>query len=152
MDWNQVWFSKEEPEFISEPKPKTGFLVPITCGTGTEIVLICFQERGKREIFLSLNLSMKCWNSESNPQFSRVNIVVVQVGAVKIICSSSSSSSSGGAHSGKRKEGMKLSSPPKLVEKRVCVCVSELFQFVKFHSQLCICCPIMPELAVLAPP
>jgi nicotinamide riboside transporter PnuC len=31
-----------------------------------------------------LNLSMKCWNSSSNAQGSRVIIVVVQVGAVKI--------------------------------------------------------------------
>jgi len=64
--------------------------------------------------FLS-NLSMKCWNSAFNAQGSRVTIVVVvQVGAVKIICSSSS----GGAHE-KGKEGMKLSLPPKLVEKTI---------------------------------
>jgi hypothetical protein len=31
-----------------------------------------------------LNLSMKCWNSASNAQGSRLIIVVVQVGAVKI--------------------------------------------------------------------
>jgi hypothetical protein len=31
-----------------------------------------------------LNLSMKCWNSTFNAQGSRVIIVVVQVGAVKI--------------------------------------------------------------------
>jgi len=31
-----------------------------------------------------LNLSMKCWNSAFNAQGSRVIIVVVQVGAVKI--------------------------------------------------------------------
>jgi hypothetical protein len=31
-----------------------------------------------------LNLSMKCWNSAFNGQGSRVTIVVVQVGAVKI--------------------------------------------------------------------
>jgi hypothetical protein len=62
--------------------------------------------------FLS-NLSMKCWNSAFNAQGSRVTIVVVvQVGAVKIICSSSS----GGAHE-KGKEGMKLSLSPKLVGK-----------------------------------
>ncbi len=33
---------------------------------------------------LLLNLSMKCWNSAFNAQGSRVIIVVVQVGAVKI--------------------------------------------------------------------
>ncbi len=55
-----------------------------------------------------LDLSMKCWNSTFNAQGSRVIIVVVQVGAVKI-------------YVGKMKEGMKLNSPPKLVEKLVWV-------------------------------
>jgi len=62
-----------------------------------------------------LNLSMKCWNSTFNAQGWRVIIVVVQVGAVKICV----------AHqwkrSGKRKERMKLSLAPKLVEKLVWV-------------------------------
>jgi len=31
-----------------------------------------------------LNLSMKCWNSEFNAQISWLNIVAVQLGAVKI--------------------------------------------------------------------
>ncbi len=32
-------------------KPETGFLVPVTCGTGTEIVLICFREQGNERFF-----------------------------------------------------------------------------------------------------
>ncbi len=64
-----------------------------------------------------LNLSMKCWNSAFNAQGSRVIIVVVQVGAVKIYVAAVE-----GAQ-GKRKEGMKLSLPPKLVEKLVWVLV-----------------------------
>ncbi len=55
---------------------------------------------------------MKCWNSAFNAQGSRVIIVVVQVGAVsENICSSS------GGGQVKRKDRMKLSLPPKLVEK-----------------------------------
>jgi hypothetical protein len=50
---------------------------------------------------------MKCWNSAFHAQGSRVIIVVVQVGAVKIC-----NSSSGGAQ-GKGKTGWKL------LEKRV---------------------------------
>ncbi len=55
-----------------------------------------------------LNLSMKCWNSAFNAQGSRVIIVVVQVGAVKKYVA---------AVEALRKKGMKLSLPPKLVEK-----------------------------------
>jgi hypothetical protein len=36
------------------------------------------------EIFL--NFDMKCWNSAFNAQGSKVIIVIVQVGALKIIC------------------------------------------------------------------
>jgi hypothetical protein len=35
------------------------------------------------------NLNMKCWNSTLNAQGSKVIIKVVQVGAMKIMCSSS---------------------------------------------------------------
>ncbi len=76
---------------------------------------------------------------------SRVIIVVVQVRTGK----SYIPSSSGGAQEKKRKEGMKLSLAPKLMEKVVWTPV--IFRFVKFHSQLSIRCPIMPKLAILAP-
>ncbi len=56
------------------------------------------------------NLNMKCWNSAFYAQGSKIIIVVLQVGAVKIF-----------VVTGKRKEGMKLSLPPKLVEKLVWV-------------------------------
>jgi len=45
-----------------------------------------------------LNLSMKCWNSGFDAQDSRLIIIIVQVGAVKNICSSS-----GGAQEKERK-------------------------------------------------
>ncbi len=54
-------------------------------------------------------LNMKCWNSAFNAQCSRVIRVVVRVGGSENICSS--------RRSGKRKEGTKLSFPPKLVRK-----------------------------------
>ncbi len=50
-----------------------------------------------------LNLSMKCWNSVFNAQGSRVIIVVVQVGALKIFVAAVE------ARSGQRKDRMKLS-------------------------------------------
>ncbi len=53
---------------------------------------------------------MKCWNSAFNAQSSRLIIVVVQLGAVKIYVAASS----GGAQ-GERKDRMKLSLPPKLM-------------------------------------
>jgi hypothetical protein len=61
-----------------------------------------------------LNLSMKCWNTEFHAEGSRVIILVVQVRAVKI---------SVAVVEAPRKEGMKLSFPPKLVEKLVWVSV-----------------------------
>ncbi len=63
-----------------------------------------------REILL--NLSMKCWDSAFNAQGS---IVVVQVGEVKIYVVAVE------ALREKGKRGMKLSLPPKLVEKLVWV-------------------------------
>jgi hypothetical protein len=39
--------------------------------------------------FLKSNLNMKCWNSTLNAQCSRVIIKIVQVGAMKIMCSNS---------------------------------------------------------------
>jgi hypothetical protein len=91
-----------------------------------------------------LNLSMKCWNSAFIAQGSRVIIVVVEVvEVVKIYVAGLK------ALRGLRKEGMKLSLPPKLVEKLVWVPV---ISFCKYcHSQLHIWCPIMLKLAVLAP-
>ncbi len=56
---------------------------------------------------------MKCWNSAFNAQGSRLIIVVVHVGAVKVYCSSS-----GGAQE-KGKNRMKLSLPPKLAEEKL---------------------------------
>jgi hypothetical protein len=68
---------------------------------------------------LWLNLSMKCWNSAVNAQGSRVIIVVDQVGAsVKIYVVWQL-----WRRSGKRREGMKLNLPPKLVAKLVWVSV-----------------------------
>jgi hypothetical protein len=61
-----------------------------------------------------LNLSMKFWNSAFNAQVSRVIIVVLQVGAVKIYVA---------AVEALTKEGMKLSLPPKLMQKLVWVLV-----------------------------
>jgi hypothetical protein len=60
-----------------------------------------------------LNLGVKCWKSAFNAQGSRVIIVIVQVGAVKIYVAAVE------ALWKKRKDRMKLSLPPKLVEKLV---------------------------------
>ncbi len=68
---------------------------------------------------------MKCSNSSFNAQGSRVIIVVVQVGAVKIHVAAVEAL-------GKGKDGMKLSLPPKFMGKLVWV-------------------PIMLKLAILAP-
>jgi hypothetical protein len=88
-----------------------------------------------------LNLSMKCWYSAFNAQGgSRVTIIVVQVGAVENICSRSESAQDRGDETQfTTKIGGKTSFG------------SQLFRFVKFRSQLCIWCPTMPKLAVLAP-
>ncbi len=60
------------------------------------------------------NLGMKCWNSAFNAQSSRVTIVVVQVGSVKIYAAAAVE-----ARSGQRKERsqnrMKLSLPQKMM-------------------------------------
>jgi hypothetical protein len=82
---------------------------------------------------------MKCWNSALNAQGSRVIIIVVQVVAAKTYVE---------AVEALRKEGVKLSLPPKLVEKLVW---SQLFCFAKFHFQLRISCLIMTKLAIPAP-
>jgi len=66
---------------------------------------------------------MKCWNSAFYAQGSRLIIVVVQVWALKIYVA---------AEEGK--EGMKLSLPPKLMEKLVWVPV---ISFCKFDALLC---------------
>ncbi len=94
---------------LSVKSPSLSPPIPSAFTTISPLSMVVVKESKK---FLS-NLSMKCWNSAFNAQGSRVTIVVVvQVGAVKIICSSSS----GGAHE-KGKEGMKLSLSPKLVGK-----------------------------------
>jgi hypothetical protein len=61
--------------------------------------------------------SMKCWNSAFNAQSLRVIIVVVQVGAVKIYVEAVEAL----RKKGKTGWNMKLSLPPKLVEKLVWV-------------------------------
>jgi hypothetical protein len=63
----------------------------------------------KKEILL--NLKMKCWNSAFDAQGSRLIIVVVQIGAVKIYVASS-----GGAHE-KRKKGWNSVNHPNWWEK-----------------------------------
>ncbi len=87
-----------------------------------------------------LNPSMKCWNSAFNAHGSRVIIVVLQVGAVKIYVA---------AVEALTKEGMKLSLPPKLVEKLVWVPVILFckisFPMYAFDALLCL------KLTVLAP-
>ncbi len=56
-----------------------------------------------------LQLSMKCSNSAFNARASRLAIVIVQLGAVKIYVASSKQ----WRRSGKRKDRMKFSLPPK---------------------------------------
>jgi hypothetical protein len=63
-----------------------------------------------------LYIIMKCWTPAFNAQGSKVIIVVVEVGIVKIYVATVEAL---------KKEGMKLSLPPKLVEKLVWV--SEYF-------------------------
>jgi hypothetical protein len=90
-----------------------------------------------------LNLSMKCWNSAFNAQGSRVIIVDVQVGAVKIYVAAVKAlreKERGDETQFTTKIGGKTSLGP-----------SYFFRFVKCHSQLSIWCPIMAKLAVLAP-
>jgi hypothetical protein len=58
---------------------------------------------------------MKCWNSTFNAQGSKVIIIVVQVGVVKIYVAT--------AEVLRKKKRMKLSLPPKLVENLVWVLV-----------------------------
>jgi hypothetical protein len=60
---------------------------------------------------------MKCWKSAFNAQGSRVTIVVVQAGAVKIYVAVVQAL----RRSGERKDRMKRSLQPKLVEKLVWV-------------------------------
>jgi hypothetical protein len=64
-----------------------------------------------------LNLSMKCWNSTFNAQGSRLIIVVVLVGAVKICAAVVEALR-------KKERGDETQFG------------SQLFRFVKFHSQL----------------
>jgi hypothetical protein len=61
---------------------------------------------------------MKCWNSTFNAQGSRIIIIIVQVGAVEIYVAAVEA----GAQE-KRKDVVKLSLPPRLVEKLVWVLV-----------------------------
>ncbi len=89
-----------------------------------------------------LNLGMKWWNSAFNAQHSRVIIVVVQVGAVKIYVTAVQ------ARSGKRKHRTKLSLPPELVEKLVWVLVISFYKIFipssTFDALLCRNWPFSP--------
>jgi hypothetical protein len=85
--------------------------------------LLCFRPLSplsNKDILL--NLGMKCWNSAFNAQGSRVIIVVVQVGAVKIYVAAVQTCT------GKRKHSL----PPKLVEKLVWVPV--IFQAYNYDK------------------
>jgi hypothetical protein len=93
---------------------------------------------------ISLNLGMKWWNSAFNAQGSRVIIVVVQVGAVKIYVAAVH------RRSGKRKHRMKLSLPPKSVEKPKFG--SQLFLFVKFSFPVKRLMPYYAETGRSRPP
>jgi len=88
-----------------------------------------------------LNLGMKCWNSALNEQGSRLLIVVVQVGAVKIYVAAV-------RLSGKGKDRMKLSLPSKLVGKLVWVPVISFCKIFiptyKFDALLCRYWPFLP--------
>jgi hypothetical protein len=43
-DWNWIWFSEWEPEFIFwRIATGTGFLVPFMCGTGTTVLIYCLE-------------------------------------------------------------------------------------------------------------
>ncbi len=91
-----------------------------------------------------LDLSMKCWNATFNAQGSRVIIVVVQVGAVKMYVTAVkelTENERGDETQFTTKIGGKTSLGP------------SYFVYLKFHSQLSIWCPIiiMPKLAVFAP-
>jgi hypothetical protein len=82
------------------------------------------------------NLSMKCWNAAFTAQGWRVFIIVVQVGAGKIYVAAME-------RPGKSKEGMKLSLPPKLVEKLVWVPVISFLSYA-FDALLCPNWPFSP--------
>jgi hypothetical protein len=89
-----------------------------------------------------LNLSMKCRNSAFNAQGSKVIIMAVQVGAVKIYVAAVE------ALRKKRKVRMKLNLPPKLVGKLVWVPVILFCKiFIPSHAfdaLLCRNCPFSP--------
>ncbi len=90
-----------------------------------------------------LNLSVKCWNSAFNAHRSRVIIVVVQGGAEKIYVAAVAGAQEKETHDETQfttKLGGKTSLGP------------SYFLLQNFHSQLLVWCPIMPKLAVLAPP
>jgi nicotinamide riboside transporter PnuC len=88
-----------------------------------------------------LYLSMKRWNRAFNAKGSRLIIVVVQVGAVKIYVAAVKA-----LREQERWDETQFTT--KIGGKTI---LSQLFCFVKFHSQLSIWCPIMRKLAVPAP-
>ncbi len=87
-----------------------------------------------------LNLSMKFWNSAFNAQGSRVIIVVAKVRTVKIYVA---------AEVLRKKEREDETQFTTKIGENTSL-GPHLFRFVKFHSQLCLWCPGMPKLAVLA--
>jgi hypothetical protein len=84
---------------------------------------------------------MKCWNSAFNAQGSRVIIVVLQVGGVKIHVAAVKALR-------KKERGDETQFTTKIGGK---TSLGQLFRVVKFHSQICGRCTIMPKLAGLAP-
>jgi hypothetical protein len=86
-----------------------------------------------------LNLSMKCWNSAFNAQSSRIIIVVVQIGAVKIYVAA--------VEALRKKERGDETQYTTQNGGKTSLCPS----FIKFQSQLRIWRPIRSKLAVLAP-
>jgi len=110
--------------------------------------LLCFRPLSplpmvfaKLGIFL-LNLGMKCCVSAFNAQGSRVIIIVVQVGAVKIYVTAAQALR-------RKKQRMKLSLPPKLVEKLVWVPVISFCKIFipsyAFDALLCRNWPFSPS-------
>jgi hypothetical protein len=91
---------------------------------------------------------MKCSNPSVNAQGSRVIIVVVQVGAVKIYVAAVEAS-------GKGKDGMKLSLPPKFMGKLVWVPVIRFvelsFLVTRFDALLCRNWPFSPPIVSVSP-
>jgi len=85
---------------------------------------------------------MRCWNSAFNAQGSRVIIIIVQVGSVKIYVTAVEAlmkKERQGETQFTTEIGGKTSLGP------------NYFVLQNFHSELRVWCPVMPKLVVLAP-